>query len=142
MKSFKQTNLYTQVLKEFNYSFGDVFILNNIVISEIKSDIVFTWDNHAKLIIKDVCDYLDSDGSNLIYISNRINSYNVMPTDWLKFFKNNNALKEYYVVGVEKSSFINAAFENLFFNSKIKKFTKIEAAIETALQSQIEVLTA
>ena len=136
MKSIKQTNLYSQVLKEFNYPFGDVFIFNNSVVSEIKPGVVFTWDNHAKLITEDVFNFLGTDGSDLIYISNRIHSYSVMATDWLKFYKNNYALKGYYVVGYQKHSIVNTVFENLFFNSKIRKFESVEEAIEVALDTQ------
>lgn len=141
MKSIKQTNLYSQVLKEFNYPFGDIFIFNNVVVSEIKPGIVFTWDNHAKQITEDVFDFLGSDGSDLIYVSNRIHSYSVMATDWLKFFKNNYALKGYYVVGYHKNSIINSVFENLFFNSKIRKFTSIDDAMEIANETQFELMS-
>jgi len=138
MKSVKQTNLYSQVLKELNYPFADIYILNDIVVSEIKPGVVFTWENHAKVILKDVSDYLGSDISNHIYISNRIHEYSVMATDWLKFFKNNYSLKGYYVVGLQKASVINTTFENLFFGYKIRKFASIEDAVHAAMVTQLE----
>ena len=141
MKSIKESHLYSQVLKEFNYDFADVFVFNNIVVSEIKADVILTWDNHAKLIAKDVFAFLGSDGSDIIYISNRIHSYNVVATDWLKFFKNNYSLKAYYVVGNQKHSFINTLFENLFCKSTIKEFTSIEVALEMARETQYELVS-
>lgn len=138
MKSIKSSNLYELVTKEFNYSFADIYIINNVVVSEIKTGVIFSWDNHAKIIIKDILNYLGADGAKLTYISNRINTYSVVPTDWLKFYKNNNKLLRYYVVGTQKSSFINTAFENLFFNSSIKKFTTIEDAVDSAVTVQYE----
>lgn len=142
MKSIKYTSLNSQVLKELNYPFADIFILNNVIVSEIKPGVIFTWDNHAKIITEDIISFLDTDVSKHIYISNRIHAYSVMATDWLKFFKNNYSIGGYYVVGVQKASFINVAFENLFFNSKIKKFTSIEDAVETAMEKQYELVNA
>ena len=43
MISVKETNLNSEVLKELNYAFGDVFIFNGFVISEFKSGINFNW---------------------------------------------------------------------------------------------------
>jgi hypothetical protein len=132
MKSIKETSLYQEVLKELNYSYGDVFIFNGYVVSEINEGIVFTWDAHAKKITKDISCFLGTDGSDLIYISNRINPYSIQALDWLKYFKNSYSLEGYYVVGHEKSSVINTMFENLFFKSKIRRFTSLYEAIEVA----------
>ena len=114
MKSIKVTNLYSEVLKEFNYTFGNVFLFDGFVISEMEEGIIFSWEDHAERITKDIASFLGTDGSDLIYISNRLNAYSVMATDWIKFFKNRYNLEGYYVVGQEKSSLINTMFENQF----------------------------
>lgn len=135
MKSIKASNLYAEVLHEINYPFADVFIFENYVISEIAEGVVFSWDDHGKYICKDVARIV-GETNELIYISNRIYSYTVVPTDWLKFYKNSNyAIKAYYIVGDSQHSIINAAIESLFFNSKIKRFNSIEAAVNFAQQS-------
>ncbi|MBQ0786771.1 MAG: hypothetical protein KBT69_04680 [Oceanihabitans sp.] len=115
MKSIKETDLYTEVLKEFNYAFGNVFLFEGYVVSEINEGIVFSWEIHAERITKDIASFLGTDGSDIIYISNRVHSYSVMAADWSKFFKNSYNLQDYYVVGQEKSSLINTMFEKLFF---------------------------
>ena len=136
MKSITASNRYSDVLMELNYPFGNVYIFDGYIVSEISEGVVFTWEDHAKVICEDVANFVGSKHTNHIYISNRIHSYTVMATDWLKFFKNSYSLKGYYVVGNERRSFINTAIENLFFNSKIQRFNSIEAAINYAEQTQ------
>ncbi|GAA4883630.1 hypothetical protein GCM10023311_02290 [Flaviramulus aquimarinus] len=129
MISVKQTNLYSEVLKELNYSFGDIFIFEGFIVSEIKQGINFSWNNHAKQIVEDVSCFLGTDGRDLVYISNRINTYAVVAIDWLKFFKNQYSLKGYYVVSNSKFSLMNLMVEELFFRNKIKNFKSIYSAV-------------
>ncbi len=137
MKSIKSTNLYNDVLLEISYPFGDLFIFDGFVISEINEGITFNWEHHAKTICKDVFDFLGSNGEELVYISNRINSYSVMATDWLKFFNNSYCLKGYYVVSNSKLSGLTSMIENLFFTSKIVRFNSIEEAVNMARQTNL-----
>jgi hypothetical protein len=139
VKSVKQTDLYQEVLKEFNYSFGTVYIFNGFVVSEINQGVNFSWNNHAKPIIEDVACYLGTDGRDIVYISNRINSYAVVALDWLKFFKNNYYLRGYYVVSSNNIGYLNLLIEELFFKNKIKNFDSIYAAVNTAKQANLEI---
>lgn len=139
MISVKQTKLYSEVLKELNYSFGDVFIFNGFIVSEIKSGINFNWNDHASKIVDDVSCYLGTDGHDLIYISNRINSYAVVATDWLIFFKNSYFLKGYYVVSQRPSSKLNLMIESLFFKHKIKSFNSLYIAVNWVKKGTVEV---
>ncbi|WP_055445324.1 hypothetical protein [Lacinutrix himadriensis] len=135
MKSVKETGLYSEVLKELNYTFADVFIFAGFVISEIKENVNFTLENHGKVIIEDIANYLNTgtNGMDIIYISNRVHPYTIIATDWLKFYRNRYSLKGYYVVlGAHKSSMINTVFENMFLNSKIKKFISLQDAVGNA----------
>ncbi|WP_298894517.1 hypothetical protein [uncultured Psychroserpens sp.] len=132
MTSIKDSTLYNNILKEFNYDYGNVFVFDGYVISEIKQGITFTWDYHAKQIVEDVTSFLDTDGNDVVYISHRIYSYAVKPNDWLKFFKHSYGLKGYGVVGYTQGSVLNTVIENLFFHKKIKRFNSLEAAIQWA----------
>jgi len=129
MVSVRETHIYAHVLKELNYPYADIFIFKGYVISEIKEGINFNWDQHAKHIIDDVVSFLGTDGSDIIYISNRIYSYSVMAQDWVKFFKHNYSLKGYYVVSDRKTSVLGFIIENLFFKNKMKKFASLYEAI-------------
>jgi hypothetical protein len=137
--SIKQTGLYPEVLKEFNYSFGTVYVFNGFVVSEINQGVNFSWKNHAKVIIEDVSGYLGTDGSDIVYISNRIHSYAVVALDWLKFFKNNYYLRGYYVVTASNFGHLNLLIEELFFKNKIKNFDSIYTAVNWAKQVNVEV---
>ncbi|WP_299110558.1 hypothetical protein [uncultured Winogradskyella sp.] len=132
MTSIKHTDFYNDVLKVLDYKFGIVFIFDGFVVSEIKEGVSFSWESHAQQIVKDVTDFTICDGSNLVYISHRIYSYSLVPTDWLKFFTNSFELKGYGVVGYHKISFINTVIENLFFKKKIRRFISLESAIQWA----------
>ncbi|WP_296381334.1 hypothetical protein [Winogradskyella sp.] len=108
------------------------FIFEGYVISEIKEGISFSWETHAHPIIKDVIDYTKCDGSDLVYLSHRIYSYSVVPTDWLKLFRNSFDLKGYGIIGYTGVSFVNTVIENLFFKKKIRRFTTVDAAVQWA----------
>lgn len=132
MLSIKSTYHYAGLLKEFNYEFADVFVFEGFIISEIKEGITFSWDNHAKPIVKDVTEFLGTDGTDIVYLSHRIHSYSVQPMDWLKFYRNEFNLKGYGVIGYNSKSFINSVIESMFFNGKIRRFEDLDTAIDWA----------
>ncbi|TBN04744.1 hypothetical protein EYD45_05645 [Hyunsoonleella flava] len=129
MESVKQTHFYSEVLKELNYPFGDVFIFKGFVVAEIKQGVVVSWMEHARHFVQDVAYYLGTDGKDVVYISNRINSYSVKAVDWLKFFKSDYSMKAYCVVSNNPMNKMNLMVENLFFNNKIKHFMSLYEAI-------------
>ncbi|CAH8295099.1 hypothetical protein EV196_108109 [Mariniflexile fucanivorans] len=139
MISVKETNLYTKALKELNYSFGNVFIFDGYIISEINQGVIFNWEEHAKIIVDDVTCFLGTDGHDLIYISHRINSYSVVPHGWINFFKSRYKLKGYFIVSDDKVRILGLLIENLFFNNKIKRFNNLETAINSIKIGLLEV---
>lgn len=132
MITVKTSQLYSQVIKELNYPFGTLYIFDGYLISEINEGVHFSWDHHGKQMVEDVSCYLGTLGDNLIYISNRVNSYSVLASDWLKFFKNYYFLKGYYVVDDKQQTKVNSLIENLFFNGKIKRFDSLDEAVNFA----------
>ena len=139
MISVKETNLYSDVIKELNYPFGNVFTFEGYVISEINRGVTLNWEDHAKVITEDISCFLGTDGSDLIYISHRINSYSVIPYDWLKIFKGSYHLKGYFIVSENKLRILNSLVESLFFNSKIKRFNNLYTAINSIKTGVIEI---
>lgn len=139
MISVKETFLYCDVLKELNYSFGNVFIFDGYIISEIHRGISLSWEEHAKKIVEDVTCFLGTNGSDLIYISHRINSYSVVPYDWVSFFKSNYQLKGYFIVSENKMRILNSFVENLFFNNKIKRFNNLQTAVNSIKTGVLEI---
>lgn len=142
MISLKETLHYKNVVKELNFPFADVYIFDGFVVSEVKEGITFSWNEHAKVMVEEISTFAQTNGEDIIYISHRINSYSVIASDWLKFFKHSYGLKNYGVVGYKKASFLNTMMENLFFNNKIKRFTDLNAAIDWASNKTLEELNA
>ncbi|WNH09662.1 hypothetical protein [Thalassobellus suaedae] len=139
MISIKETSLYSEILKEFNYPFGNISIFDGFVVSEINRGVVFNWDNHGKLITEDISCFLGTNGNDIVYVSNRIHSYSLVASDWLKFFKHSYLLKSYLVVSNDKIKILNSMVESLFFNDKIKRFNSLYAAINFVRKGVLEV---
>lgn len=109
--------------------YGVYYFFKNFIISEINSDVVYTWSEAQDAIAAAYKHY--GDNPSICYISNRVNDYSVKPTDWLKFFKQN-SLKGYAVVTHSKKGFHNVIIEKLFIKSKVEYFDNLFDAIEWA----------
>ncbi|AJR03810.1 hypothetical protein AW14_09470 [Siansivirga zeaxanthinifaciens CC-SAMT-1] len=129
MESVIKSEICKDVKKELNYSFGNVYIFSNFVVSEINEGVNFNWHDHGEKIVEDVTYYLGNDGSEIIYISNRVNDYSVVATDWLKYFSSSYRLKAYFIISNSRVGYINSKIENLFFNNRIKHFISLTEAI-------------
>ena len=138
MVSVKETDFFKEVVKVFNYPFGNVYVFDGFVVSELNQGGTIGWEQ-TKLIVDDVTRFFNSKGENVIYISNRINSYSVIATDWLKFFKQRYTLKAYCVVSENQSGILNLMIEKLFFKNKIKHFEDIYTAINFVKKGLAEV---
>ena len=139
MLSIKQTELSSEIIKELNYPFGNIYIFQGFLVSEINEDVIFNWENHGKLVVEDVASFLGTDGSDLVFISHRIHSYSVVAADWLKFFKNAYTLKAYCIVSKGKTGAMSFMVEKLFFSKKIKRFSSIFQAVNWVKNNMIEI---
>lgn len=138
MEYLKNTYHYKEAIKELNYSFGNYYLFEGYVIAEINEDVVYSWEEHGKIVTQDISNLYDNNGSKLIYITNRVNPYNVKPTDWLNFFKNSNSLKGYGIVSYSKASFQTAILEKLFVKCNILRFVSLSSAISWAKELTLE----
>ncbi|WP_412984498.1 hypothetical protein [Pontimicrobium sp. IMCC45349] len=134
MKSVKHTELYKEALIELNYDYADVFVYEGFVIVEFAEGLVFNWDDYGQTMVKDVCDYLDTNGGDLVYISHRINNYSVKATDWMKLYSLNYDVRANAVVGYKPNSFLTTVIENLFLKNKIKRFNSLIDAVNWVKQ--------
>lgn len=132
MQRVKDSIYYSEVLKGFNYKFADAFVFDGFLVVEVKNGVNLSWDGNAKQLTDDVSAFIGSNGSNLIYLSNRIYSYSVSPTDWLKFFNQSFSLKAYGVIAYNKIGLFSTTIENLFFHKKINRFNNLQMGIEWA----------
>jgi len=83
-------------------------------------------------MVKELFNLYDSNGEDIVYISNRVNDYSMVPSDWIKFYKNNYKLKGYGMVNYSKSGHVMSLLEKLFVNNKSRRFSSLDKAIRWA----------
>lgn len=133
MISIKDSVFYSEVLHEMNMSYGNFYFFEGFVVSEIFEDVLFGWEE-AKPVIYEVTKFYDTDGRNIVYLSNRINDYSVKPVDWLNFASYSFKLRGYGVINTSKSGLLNSKLESLFVKSKFKTFTDLTDALQWAAE--------
>ncbi len=131
MKRVQDIPFFKNIKEIREYEFGKFYFFHGLVISEIKDGVTFNWEMAQKAIA--AAREVFGDDMPIAYISNRINSYFVTPTDWAKFYTNRNQLSFYSVVGETKGSFASLVLERMFFKNSIKQFTDLEEAIAWSL---------
>lgn len=129
MKKLRDTPYYHKAIHERNYSFGDFYLFDTFVVGEIHEDEIFSWTNHGQQIAEELSNLYDNNGKDIVYISNRVHDYSVVPTDWKKFYKFSYNLKAYGIISYTKTGFFNAMLERMFVNTKLRWFNSLEDAI-------------
>lgn len=136
LKTVKDTSYYQNALHVLNYTFGDFYLYDDFIISEIHAGEVVSWDTVGQLLVTDIREIYGSRSKELVYISNRVNKYAVMPSDWIKFKKNDCNIKAYGIVSYNKRAYLNALLEKLFFSARLQFFTSLDSAISWAKEIQ------
>ena len=135
MKKVQDIPFFKNIKEIREYEFGKFYFFNGLVVSEINEGVTFGWEM-AKRVIQ-AAEEIFGENMPIVYISNRVNSYFVVPTDWAKFYAHRNQLSFYSVVGETKGSLASLVIERMFFKNSIKQFTDLEEAIAWSL-AQIE----
>nr|WP_042245540.1 hypothetical protein [Nonlabens ulvanivorans] len=131
MNSIRESVFYPEVLKEINMHYGNFYFFDGFIVSEVFKNVVFGWEE-AKPIVNAATSFYNTDGSKLVYISNRINKYSVKPVDWFHFANYSFKLMGYGVVNYTDPGLINSKLESLFVKSKFKSFTSLMDALQWA----------
>ncbi len=129
MGSIKNSVFYQDAIQEINYPFGNYYLFENFVVGEINKDVVFTWHNHAKIVVEELTELYDQNGKDLVYITNRIHPYSVVPSDWINFYKSKYLLKGYAIVSYNQKGLLNTLLEKLFMRNKLQSFDNLTDAI-------------
>ena len=130
MQSIKDSSFLHEAFYELNYSFGNYYLFDSFVVAEINEDVVYTWNDHGKVVVEDLSNLYENNGESLIYITNRINDYAVKPSDWIKFYKNNFNLKGYAIVNYSKRGYFNSLLEKIFASTtSFVNFSSLDEAI-------------
>jgi len=114
--------------KKVSFSYGDFYFFEKYIVSEIHEGSHITYEIAQTLIEAAVEHY--GEGAKLGYISNRINSYSLLPQDWLKFFKEKNNIVALAIVAYTKISFMNVVLEKIFSSAPIRKFRDMDEAVD------------
>ena len=130
-KTVKEIDFFKNIREIRECDFGVFYFFDGLVISEINEGVVFNW-SMAKKIINIAYDIIGKD-KPIAYISNRINNYSVVPTDWLKFYKNRHQLEFYSVVAYNKGGLSSIVLEKMFFRKNIRQFSDLETAIKWSI---------
>ncbi len=131
MKRVKDLDFFKNIRQIREFEFGVFYYFDGLIISEIKEGVVFHWKFAQKAVF--AAKEFFGDHARLVYISNRVNNYSVVPKDWVKFYKNRHQLTHYAVVGHTESSFTSLLVERMFFKNSIIEFDDLEDAIAWAL---------
>ncbi len=131
MKRVKELPFYKNIKEIREYQFGKFYFFENLVIGELNEGVTFGWEMGKRVI--DAAKEVFGDDMPIAYISNRINNYYVVPTDWAKFYKHRHQLDFYCVVGNTKGSFASLVMERMFFKNSIKQFSDLQKAITWSL---------
>lgn len=122
-------NLEHLVEDVFLSKYGTYYLCNTFIITEIDQGVVFDIEAYRELQTLLTTYYPDKDSVSLV--SNRINQYAVVPTDWLKVFGTDDTkIDKLAVIGYDRRAFLNAELEKQIFNAELKSFNFITDAID------------
>ena len=129
MPFLKDTPFYRESFQELNYEFGDYYLFESFVVAEIHKDVVFTWKDHGKVVAEEISHLYEQNGKGIVYISNRVNEYSRVPSDWFHFFRFNFFMKGYGIVSYSPEAKRTAILEKFFVRSKMQNFDNLDDAI-------------
>ncbi len=135
MKRVREIEYFKNIREIRECEFGVFYFFDGLVISEINEGVIFNW-TMAKKVIDIAYDILGRE-RRIAYISNRVNQYSVVPTDWIKFYTNRHELEFYSVVAYNKMGLSSIILEKMFFRNSIRQFSDLETAVKWSL-SKIE----
>lgn len=112
---------------KFEFSFGNYYLFDNFIISELYEGIHFDW-NKIQEVIDVLIDFYGPD-LKIGYISNRVHSYSIEPQLWLDFHKDFDFIVASAVISYSDFNYINATLEKHFTTSSLKRCSNLGEAI-------------
>jgi len=132
MGYLKDSLFYYDAIQEIRHSCATYYLFDTFIVSEIDEGVDYTWDDHARQIVEEISELYDQKGEDLILLSNRVHSYSIKPSDWIKFFRNDYKLKGYGIINYTKKGFITSLVEKLFVRHTFRNFDNLTDAIDWA----------
>ncbi|MAZ72546.1 MAG: hypothetical protein CMC70_05300 [Flavobacteriaceae bacterium] len=116
-------------LIKFSEPFGEFYLFEKFIVSEINEGVHFDWEK-AEILINRVHEYFGTTEVEINYLSNRVHSYSVTAQDWLKFYQERHTVDRVAIVAYEKKGFLSVQLEKMFTKSNYKTFNSLEEAVE------------
>ena len=113
--------------KEVKFSFGNFYLFDKFIISELNEGVHFSWDKVLKVVEIIIENY--GEDAQIAYLSNRVNSYSIEPQSWIDFYKSYDFVIACAVVAYSDFKYLNATIEKHFFKNSLKRCNSLEEAI-------------
>lgn len=114
-----------EMLQHHDLGYTDVFVFEDYLINQIKDGVVISYEHYD--VLKNFVDTYFSD-RNLVYLSNRVNSYTVNPLVHRKVSTIDNILGVGIVVDTSLKEQV-ALFEKQFFDKEFQIFMTLQEGI-------------
>ncbi|MFK5981881.1 MAG: hypothetical protein QM499_03120 [Flavobacteriaceae bacterium] len=121
--------------EEITLPFGNFYFFEKFVVSELNEGVHFDWKRVK--ILSDIMTNHYGEVNNLIYLSNRVNSYSIEPQSWLKFDSKYHLFKASGIIAYDNRGGLSVVLERLFSKERIKRFRRLKDAIEWALKQDL-----
>lgn len=109
-------------------AFGDFYLCENIVVAELNRETHVDW-----LLLQKIAHLIETHygkSGKISYISNKVNSYSIDPTVWIKFYDEFDFIVAAAIVWYSNMDYMNATLEKGFSKKKVKRCDSLEIAVE------------
>ena len=131
MKFENSTYFKTLNHKLVDLPFGKFYLSDKFIISEIKPETHFGWEEVEQVIPVLVAHY--GENIRVAYISNRVNSYSYNPYSWIKFEKDYGFIIASAIVNYDNLNVLNTTLEKHLSQNSIKRCFSLDEAINWVL---------
>lgn len=120
--------------KAYNFNFGKVSFYSNFLITELNEGICFNIENAKEIAELVMLHFKDRPFG---YISNRVNSYSLIPVNYLKIKEVFPTIEAFAAVTYSEIQKSIIKVENSFLNGMLADFDDLSEAV-TWVQSKLE----
>lgn len=117
--------------EEIKLPFGNFYFFEKFIVSEMNEGIHFDWQR-VKILSDLMVSHYGKEKQQLVYLSNRVNSYSIEPQSWLKFDKKYNLFKASGIIAYDQRGGLSVVLERIFSKEKIKRFRSLKEAVDWA----------
>ncbi|UOB17310.1 hypothetical protein [Abyssalbus ytuae] len=125
------SGLIANLLDYHIFDFGYVYFFENVMVSEFNEGAVIEY-HHLEEVLSFIFQYYKKN-QNIVYISNRVNSYSINPTDLLRFTDKFPNVKAVAVIIYNDTAKKMFRIEKMFLKRVVKNFSSLQEAYQWSL---------